>query len=186
MGLRIIGGRLKGKRLHPVPDRSIRPTGNRQRESIFNILSHQIEDAIILDLFAGTGALGIEALSRGAKSAVFLDRSKAAIAILEQNIRSCRLKEKSRIIQWNIRNGLACLKTVPLAFDLVFMDPPYNQGDIQPTLNNLNHIGCMKSGSTIIIEHSPRDSIAVDRTDFNLIDQRRYGKTLVTFLGYMV
>ena len=186
MGLRIIGGRLKGKRLHSVPDWLIRPTGNRQRESIFNILSHQIEDAVILDLFAGTGALGIEALSRGAKFAVFLDQSKEAIAIIERNTRSCRLKEKSRIIQWNIRNGLACLRTAPLVFDLVFMDPPYNQGDIQPTLMDLSNIGCLKSGSAIIIEHSTRDTIAVNKTDFSLMDQRRYGKTLVTFLGYMV
>ena len=76
MGLRIIGGHLRGKRLHSVPGPMTRPTGNRQRESIFNILSHEVGDSVVLDLFAGTGVLGIEALSRGAKFAVFLDQFK--------------------------------------------------------------------------------------------------------------
>ena len=153
MGLRIIGGRLKGKRLHPVPGRLIRPTGNRQRESIFNILSHKVENAVVLDLFAGTGMLGIEALSRGAKFGVFLDQRKASVSVIERNLRSCKLKEKARIIQCNILHGLSCLKATPLDFDLVFMDPPYNRGDIHPTIKHLNKIECLKSGSTIVIAH---------------------------------
>ena len=186
MGLRIIAGHLKGKRLHPVPGRMIRPTGNRQRESMFNILSHEVGDAGVLDLFAGTGVLGIEALSRGAKFAVFLDQFKGAISVIKRNIRSCKLEEKAKIIRWNIRYGLSCLKTAPLEFDLVFMDPPYNRGDIRPALENLHKTGRLKVGSTIVIEHSSGEPISVDETDFSLIDQRRYGKTLVTFLDYMV
>jgi 16S rRNA (guanine966-N2)-methyltransferase len=153
---------------------------------MFNILSHEVRNAGVLDLFAGTGVLGIEALSRGAKFAVFLDQFKGAISVIKQNIRSCKLEEKTKIIRWNIRYGLSCLKTGPFEFDLVFMDPPYNRGDIRPTIENLHKSGCLKVGSTIVIEHSSGEPISVDETDFSLIDQRRYGKTLVTFLGYMV
>ncbi len=186
MGLRIIGGHLKGKRLHPVPGRMIRPTGNRQRESIFNILSDGVVGAVVLDLFAGTGVLGIEALSRGAGYAVFLDRFKGAVSIIERNLRSCKLEEKAKIIRWNIRHGLSCLKAASLEFNLVFMDPPYNRGDIRPALANLHKTGRLKAGSTIVIEHSAGEPIHTVDKIFLPTDQRRYGKTLVTFLCYMV
>ena len=186
MGLRIIGGHLKGKRLHSLSGRMIRPTGNRQRESMFNILSHDVKGAVVLDLFAGTGVLGIEALSRGAKFAVFLDRSKGAVSIIERNLRSCKLENQTKIIRWNIRNDLSCLKTVPFNFTLVFMDPPYNRGDIQPALENLDKTGCLNAGSTIVIEHGAGETVHADETIYVRTDQRRYGKTLVTFLSYMV
>ena len=185
-GLRIIGGRLKGKRLHSVPGPIIRPTGNRQRESMFNILSDAVVGAVVLDLFAGTGILGIEALSRGANFAVFLDRFRGAISVIERNIRSCKLEDRTKIIPWNIRHGLSCLKAQPFQFNLVFMDPPYNRENIRPALTNLYKTGCLKVGSTIVIEHCAREKVSVDETAYILTDQRRYGKTLVTFLSYMV
>lgn len=99
MSLRIIGGALKGKRLYSVRDMSIRPTADRLRESIFNILSQRVLDAVVLDLFAGTGALGIEALSRGAESVVFIDNRKGALSVLRRNIDSCMLDQKANIVK---------------------------------------------------------------------------------------
>ncbi|HSQ84309.1 MAG TPA: RsmD family RNA methyltransferase, partial [Desulfobacterales bacterium] len=89
MGLRIIGGALKGKKLHSVRNMSIRPTADKLRESIFNILSQRVLNAVVIDLFAGTGALGIEALSRGAESVLFVDNANGALSVLRKNIDSC-------------------------------------------------------------------------------------------------
>jgi 16S rRNA (guanine966-N2)-methyltransferase len=104
---------------------STRPTADRIKESVFNILGHRVQSRNVLDLFAGTGALGIEALSRGATSAVFIDQAKAALTAIRTNIRNLALDNCARVIQWNISNGLKCLRSAPVPYDLVFMDPPY-------------------------------------------------------------
>jgi 16S rRNA (guanine966-N2)-methyltransferase len=184
--LRIIGGELKGKRLCSARGGLIRPTGNRQREAIFDILAHRVSETSVLDLFAGTGSLGIEALSRGARYCLFIDNHKTAVSILEKNIRSCRLEEKSEIIRWNLLNRGGYVKTTSLRFDLIFMDPPYNKDYISTALYCLHQSDCLKSGATIVVEHSPAESIPQKKAAYTLIDQRRYGKTLVSFLSYMV
>jgi 16S rRNA (guanine966-N2)-methyltransferase len=186
MGQRIIGGRLKGKKLFSIQGNLIRPTGNRQRESIFNILSDRIRETAVLDLFAGTGALGLEALSRGAKTCIFIDVHRSAIQIIERNIRACRLEDSTRIIGWNVAKNLRCLNTLGISFDIVFMDPPYNRGLIAPALQNLHAGGNMKAGSTVVVEHAPDDEIPETGDAFTCYDQRRYGKTLVSFLNYMI
>jgi len=127
MGLRIIAGEFKGKKLTSVRGKTIRPTADRTRESMFNILSHRIPGTIVLDLFAGTGALGIEALSRGAESAVFVDNSRGSLSVIRRNVESCALDDRVNIIKWNIEKNLNCLKAVKPGFDLVFIDPPYHR-----------------------------------------------------------
>lgn len=186
MGQRIIGGLLKGKKLFPIKGSHIRPTGDRQRESIFNILSDKIEDATVLDLYAGTGALGLEALSRGASVCIFIDNDKTAAQVIERNIRACRLEGNAKIIRWHIERNLRCLHALDIAFDFVFMDPPYNRGFITPTLENLHDSGCLKTGSLVIIEHASDDTIPKMDDIYTCYDQRRYGKTLVSFLNYMI
>ena len=186
MGQRIIGGSRRGKKLHPLRGGIIRPTGDRQKESIFNILSGNVNGAIVLDLFAGTGALGIEALSRGANFAVFIDVHKPAISLLNQNIESCGFEGQTQVIRWNIQKDLECLGTVRRKFNLVFMDPPYNKGYIEPTLRLLHRSGCLESDAVIVIEHAPQEPIPEDDFPYALYDKRRYGKTLVSFLVYVV
>ena len=186
MGQRIIGGRLKGKKLFSLQGNRIRPTGNRQRESIFNILSDPIRETAVLDLFAGTGALGLEALSRDAKVCTFIDVHRSAIQVIERNIRACRLEDSTRLICWNVEKNLKCLNTLGISFDLVFMDPPYNRGFIAPTLQNLHSSGNLKTGSIVVVEHAPDDKIPETGDTFTCYDQRRYGKTLVSFLNYMI
>ena len=186
MGQRIIGGNLKGKKLHPVHGDLIRPTGDRQRESIFNILSGNVRGAVVLDLFAGTGALGIEALSRGADYAVFIDVHKIALSHLGRNLRSCGLKDQASVIRWNIQKGLGCLNSARLTFSLVFMDPPYNKDYLEPTLEHLYRSGCLENGAVIVVEHAPAEPIPEKDIVYTLYDQRRYGKTLVSFLHYMI
>lgn len=177
---------MKGKKLHSVQGSTIRPTSDRLRESIFNILSYRVLEAMVLDLFAGTGALGIEALSRGAESAVFVDNNQGALSVIKRNIKSCSFDKQAHIIKWDIKKNLNCLKSEGTAFNLVFMDPPYNQGMVKPALFNLEQTRSLEKGARIVVEHSPLEPIPGPVFMFEIADQRKYGQTLVSFLKYMV
>jgi 16S rRNA (guanine966-N2)-methyltransferase len=186
MTIRIIGGELKGRKLVTVRGLKTRPTADRVRESIFNILGNSVRGARVLDLYAGTGAMGIEALSRGAESALFADDHKAALTALEKNIKMCSLQSRTNTIKWNIFNNLNVIRSYRPAFNLVFLDPPYNKNMIQPTLSNLDTSRCLENNSRLALEHSPLEPIPETLPAFKIFDQRRYGKTLVSFLIYMV
>lgn len=186
MGLRIIGGDLKGRKLYSVRDMSIRPTADKLRESIFNILSQRVLSSVVLDLFAGTGALGIEALSRGAESVVFVDNRKAALSVLKRNIDLCMLDQRANIVKWNIRQNLNCIRLKKQNFDLVFLDPPYEKNLIKSTLFNLDKSHSLKNEACIVVEHSLFEPIPKDLFVFDIFDQRKYGKTLVSFLNYVI
>ena len=179
--MRVIGGELRGKKLLSPRDRSVRPTADRLRETVFNIIAAEVAQAIVLDLFAGTGALGIEALSRGADSAWFVDRSRTALTLLEKNLSACRLEGKSRRICWDIARDLTCLKNAPAPFTLVFMDPPYDRGLVRPTLERLCRSRALASEALVVIEHSATEPLDDPGKGYLLQDQRRYGKTLVSF-----
>jgi 16S rRNA (guanine966-N2)-methyltransferase len=186
-GLRIISGTLRGKNLHPFRGEGIRPTSDRTREAIFNILSHRIVfGAVVLDLFAGSGALGIEALSRGADAATFIDKEPAAVSLLRKNLRSCRLEERARIISWDIEQNLNCLQSHDRRYNLIFLDPPYHRNLVFPALMHLKKSHTLKPGACLVLEHGNADHLPLPMADFDLLDQRRYGKTLVSFLTYMV
>jgi 16S rRNA (guanine966-N2)-methyltransferase len=186
MGLRIIGGVLKGKKLYSTHDRSIRPTADKLREAIYNILFQHVPGAVVLDLFAGTGALGIEALSRGAESVVFVDNRRSALSVIKKNIDACKLDQKAIVVKWNIRQNLNCLRSKKQNFDLVFLDPPYDNNLIKPALFNLDQSQSLKNGACIVVEHSLFESIPTEHSTFDLFDQRKYGKTLVSFLNYVI
>ena len=186
MSIRIIGGELKGRKLVTVAGQETRPTSDRVRESIFNILGDSVRNASVLDLYAGTGAMGIEALSRGAKRVVFAEVHKTALSALAKNIKKCSLENTTRTINWNIQNNLNILRLHKPAVDLVFMDPPYNKNMIQPTLSHLAQSRCLANGARLAIEHSPREPFSENQPEFKISDRRRYGKTLVSFLIYML
>ena len=186
MGLRIIAGDLKGRKLRSVGGAKTRPTANRTREAIFNILVAHIPGSRVLDLFAGTGAFGIEALSRKADSAVFIDIDKDSIAVLQANIESLRLGRQTRIIQWDVIKNLNCLDAIPTGFDLVFMDPPYQKNMVEPSLRNLHISQSLVNGTRVIVEHSNREAVLTGRLPFEIADQRKYGKTLGTILDYVI
>jgi 16S rRNA (guanine966-N2)-methyltransferase len=185
MGLRIISGNLKGKRLYSVPGTITRPTADRLRESIFNIIAFKVRETVVLDLFAGTGAFGIEALSRGAELVVFIDRYQHAVSVIEKNISSCGITDRAKSIKWDIIKNLNCIKSAGLFFNLVFMDPPYNKNMIGKTLRNLHLSGSLEKDACIVVEHSLLEPIPDDLLEFELVDQRKYGKTLVSFLNYI-
>lgn len=186
MALRIIAGEFKGRRLRSVHGTKTRPTANRIREAIFSILAFQIHNRCVLDLYAGSGAYGIEALSRGADRAVFVDLDNDVISMLHANIKSLGLESRVKIIRWDLTKNLNCLLTLGVKFNLVFMDPPYNKKMIPSTLSNLHLSQSMLNGTRLVVEHSNRESFITDQLPFEITDQRRYGKTLVSFLEYVI
>ena len=186
MALRIIAGELKGRKIRSVRGTKTRPTAERIREAIFNILAFEIQGTTVLDLFAGTGAFGIEALSRGAESVVFVEVANDSISVLQENIRSLSLECPTKIIQWDLTRSLSCLDPLRSAFSLVFMDPPYNKNMIEPTLIHLHSSQSLKIGARIVVEHSYLEPVSKSFSPFEISDQRRYGKTLVSFLKYVV
>lgn len=177
---------LKGRRLMAPAGMATRPTADRIKESVFNILAGSVPAKRVLDLFAGTGALGIEALSRGAASAVFVDQAKTAISAIRYNIRELGLEDRTRVIQWNILKSLDCLIPKRDAFDLVFIDPPYETNAVSPALAGLLSCGALTADARVVIEHSRREPIVLPMGTLVLIDQRRFGKTLVSFMDSML
>jgi 16S rRNA (guanine966-N2)-methyltransferase len=135
----------------------------------------------VLDLFAGTGSLGIEALSRGAATAVFVDKYPQAINALTRNICACCLERRSTILKRDILRGLRFVKSIGRAFGLVFIDPPYDQGFVERTMRLLDRAESTSDRASIVIEHSRREVLPEKVARFILSDQRHHGKTLVSF-----
>jgi len=184
--LRIIGGKLRGKKLAPFHGLNIRPTADRLREAIFSIIADRIRGAAVLDLYAGTGAFGLEALSRGADSALFVEHHPKAIALIRKNVTACRMQKNTRVIRWDAVRNLNCLQSFDQKFDTVFMDPPYAGDCIGPTLAHLCRCPNLANGCLIVAEHARTEPVPGSLTKMSIVDQRRYGKTLVSFLSYMI
>lgn len=163
-----------------------RPTSDRLRESVFNILSAQVRSTHVLDLFAGTGALGLEALSRGASHCLFVDNQKEALTVIRKNIAACGLENRCQVLLWDIARNLNGIRNQPSPFDLVFMDPPYGKDLIPLTLESLARSGCLAEGACLVCEHAVTDTWVALPPSFTLTDQRTYGKTGVSFLRFDV
>ena len=183
--MRIVGGRLRGRLLEAPASRAIRPTSERLRESIFDILIHRhagvVEGARVVDLFAGSGALGIEALSRGAKFALFVDNGPEARALLRANVEVFALGGVTRI--WRADATLLGKAPAGPPFTLAFLDPPYDKGLAGPALAGLVEGGWLAPGALVVIEESAEAEIGAP-TALRIIDERVYGETKVVFLAY--
>ena len=178
--MRIIAGSLRGRRLTPPSDRNSRPTADRAREALFSILTSR--DAIpqggrVLDCFAGTGALGLEALSRGAGHATFVEHHPAALKVLQANIRDLGQDQACTILKADAIK----LPLAPLACSLVFMDPPYHQTLIVPCLQALQTRGWVAPGATIVAEMAADEDIQPP-PGFQVEDERRYGAAKILIL----
>jgi len=179
--LRVISGNLKGKQLRPFKGHGIRPTSDRVKEALFNIIGPAaVHDAIVLDLFAGTGNLGIEALSRGAATACFVEKTKSSLNVLRQNIDLCNLAEKAKIMPCDAKKAISILGERGMTFDLIFADPPYGQGLIDETLEALSMSGILR-GAIVVAEHAARDTVRPDYNHLEIFDSRKYGRTSLSF-----
>jgi len=140
----------------------------------------------VLDLFAGTGAFGLEAISRGARSAIFIDSHPDAIRLLKKNINACGMIEETRVVKWDIAQDLNCLKGIQSGFELVFLDPPYHKNLVHPTLLHLHESEALQAAAHIVIEHGLDDPLPHELDCFAKVDQRKYGKSLVSFFDYVL
>ena len=173
--MRIISGKARGTKLYTLEGTNTRPTLDRVKESIFNIIQNEIEDATVLDLFAGSGAIGLECLSRGAKKAVLCDKSKEAIQIIKRNIEKTHMEEKAQIINADYEN---CLEK------LIYIDPPYATNYIFKSLEKIKEIGIVKKESIIIVETDDEQRILkeIGNIEIKIVDKRKYGRATIIFL----
>src|SRR5262245_25544447 len=151
--LRVIAGSAKGRRLATMPTLALRPTADRVREALFNILGAQIEGAAILDLFAGSGAVGLEALSRGAHRAIFVEVHAAACRLIEKNLRLCGLDGAASVWCANVLHTLPRLRKLEQRFDVIFLDPPYRAALAEEALQQLGDGQLLRAQGQVIAEH---------------------------------
>ncbi len=184
-GVRIVGGSHRGRRLVAPPGETVRPTSDRAREALFNILSHgnfaasglPFAGRPVLDAFAGTGAFGLEALSRGASAAVFIEREREALARLRRNVGALGEGDRAHIVPGDAtrppRAAFACA--------LAFLDPPYHSGLAAPALGRLTATGWLTPDALVVIEVAAREELLLPE-GFTLMDERIYGAARLVFL----
>jgi 16S rRNA (guanine(966)-N(2))-methyltransferase RsmD len=175
--LRVIGGIAKGKRLRSI--RGIRPITDRVKSALFDILGEEIIGSRFLDLFAGTGSVGIEALSRGASSAVFVERKRGAVRIIEENLAITGLSEKAKVLQRDVFDFLA--KGAEEEFDIIYVAPPQYKGLWAETLRALDGDDFLAEGGLAIAQIFPKEYEELDLKKMRLVDRRRYGSTMLCF-----
>ncbi len=177
--MRVIAGRAKGIPLQAVPGSSTRPISDRVKEALFDILGDMVSDSDVLDLFAGTGSVGIEALSRGAARAVFVEKQTRAIATIRNNLQRTRLQASARVVQDDVFRFLA---GEPEPFDLIYIAPPQYQELWKKTLVALEaNSGWLRSGGLTVVQIFPKELQPVPLTRLQLTEQRKYGSTLLCF-----
>jgi 16S rRNA (guanine(966)-N(2))-methyltransferase RsmD len=183
--LRVIGGSAKGRRLRVPPGWDVRPTQDRIRESLFSILGDTVEGCAVMDAFAGSGALGIEALSRGARCAVFCDEKPECIRVVQENLKKCQLADRAMVFRARVPEGLPRVrKALAGPCDLVFVDPPYGVERKEKILEEFRRFALLKERARIVLEHPHKDAFACVPEGFVVAMERRYGETLLTFLNY--
>jgi len=179
--MRIIGGSARGRRLVAPKGRSTRPTSDRVRQSVFDVLGQRTDGLRVLDLFAGTGALGLEAVSRGAARAVLVENERAALEALERNVATLGFEDRVRVV----RGDALVVSALSGPFDLVLADPPYAVGGT-PVVTALasGPPGLLVEGARIVIEHARREILPEQEGALVRDDERRYGDTMVSFYTY--
>lgn len=181
--MRVISGSAKGLKLKSPEGLNIRPTADRIKESLFNIIAPYLYNSIFLDLFSGTGSIGIEALSRGAKNVTFVDYDKNSISIIKKNISLAKFEKQSIIYNLNTINAIDKLNKDNKKFDIIFLDPPYNKGFLLPTLEKIEQYNLLNNNGFIICEQH------IDEPEINLKNLytykiKKYKITKIDFLKY--
>lgn len=182
--MRVISGKARGTKLSSIESLSTRPTLDRVKESLFNIIQNNLRGAVVLDLFAGSGQLGIEALSRGADKAYLCDINRDAVKMIKQNLEKTKLKDKAVVINEDYKKALRILNTNE-KFDIIFIDPPYKEDISVDSIIDIIHESRLKENGIMIIE---TDEIERDLREINkienikIIDQRKYGRASLIFI----
>jgi 16S rRNA (guanine(966)-N(2))-methyltransferase RsmD len=175
--MRVITGKARGVALKTPDGMQTRPTTDRVKEALFSIIQFDIPGAEVLDLFGGTGQLGIEALSRGAKSAVFVDEREDACKLIKENLRRTRLEADAKVVR---ADYLAYLSRCVEKFDIILLDPPYAEVFLENSLNRITEIDILQSGGIIVTERPLGKDLSCDFSGYTRSKDYKYGKTLLT------
>ena len=179
--MRIIAGTKRGIHLTSFKNRSVRPTTDRTKEVIFNVLRNYVEGSLVLDIFSGTGSLGIEALSRGSAKAVFIDNDRQAQKILQDNLSKSDFLEFSEILTLPAKHGLKKISNANQKFNLIFADPPYKGSLAKKTIQLIEYYGLLASDGWLTIEHSDKTNLAKVSEKYTLQSLRGQGDTQLSF-----
>ena len=175
--MRVITGKARGVQLKTPDGMLTRPTSDRVKEACFSIIQFEIPTARVLDLFGGTGQLGIEALSRGAKSAVFVDQREEACRLIRENLKRARMEGEGKVVR---SDYLDYLKRCREKFDIIFLDPPYAEVFLENALKSITEIDILQSGGIIVAERPVGKELPYEFEGFTRSKDYKYGKTLLT------
>ncbi len=178
--MRVITGKYKGRKLNSPENYDIRPTSDKAKEAMFSILTAEIYGSRVLDLFAGTGSLGIEALSRGAEACVFADASRASLNLIKSNIAHCKIEEETKVLAGDYRKVLANLSSkiadgLEEKFDIILLDPPYGKGLLTDAIQLISEGDVLAEDGVIIAEHRKEEELPEEIGRFSKEKDRRYG-----------
>ena len=179
MRVRVISGSMRGKKLVSPPDERVRPTLDRVKENIFNMIAFNVPGALVLDLFSGSGALGIEALSRGADSVVFVDKSEESLFVTKENLRLTSFSDKAECVNKSFDDYL---KICDKKFDLIFLDPPYADGLLDEAISLIYEKKLLKDGGLIICESDDSPAFVPDEKLFSVSRIKKYGRVQIVLL----
>ena len=179
--MRVISGKVRGIKLDTPKNDDVRPTTDRVKESLFNIINPYVIDSNVLDLFAGTGSLGIECLSRGALSATFVDVSKDSINIVKSNVKKARVENESTILNLDFKTAIDRLNVQNKKFDIIFMDPPYYKNMFIDALSNIDNSDLLSEDGIIVVEHDTKDKFIDKIGRLEKSKEKKYGNTTLTF-----
>ena len=182
ISMRIISGKARGTKLYTLEGTATRPTLDRVKESLFNIIQNDIEGSTILDLFSGSGAIGLEFLSRGAKRAVLCDNSKDAIKIIKQNVQKTHFEEKAEVYNMEFTKLIERLQKQK--FDIIYIDPPYDTDFIKISIEKIIEYKLINEKTKIIVETDDETRILkqIEKMDVEITDKRKYGRATIIFL----
>lgn len=182
--MRIIAGRMRGTKLFTLDGLNTRPTLDRVKEPLFSILNFQLQDAIVLDLFSGSGALGLESVSRGAKKVYLCDNSKDAIKIINKNIEKTRTQENVEIVSKDYEKALEEFSSKKIKFDIIFLDPPYKTEFAEKATEIIVKNNLLTENGIIVIETDTKERVMqnIKSVNIRVYDERKYGRVSLLFL----
>jgi len=182
--LRVVAGSFRGRKLETIDDRTVRPTSDKVKESLFNIIAEYILDSQFLDLFAGSGAIGIEALSRGSTNVFFVDISNDSLKILKKNLSTLHIEDKIEMYNADYKTAIEKFKFKNIKFNIIYIDPPYFKAIAQDALALVEEASILSQNGIIAVEHDEKDSMPQNQGKLFLLKQKKYGGTKLSFYTY--
>jgi len=178
--MRIIGGEFKGRKIEYPEFKTVRPTKDRIREAVFNMIAEWVPGARVLDLFAGSGAYGLESLSRGALELVLVDNDARCAEVIEKNVSTLKIKNKAKVLTDDVFEAIPILSNSKERFDIVFADPPFNKEMAKKTLITINHYDILNRPSLLILEHSRNEAVPEEEGSAIISRQKTYKDILIS------